>query len=407
MRLFFRGLWLQLRLFVNWLLRRYNPDLDDDLRRYKADKKFHNADKARLRRNKMARQRRAAAKKAKAREATQTQRTPATTPRRRKPSTSNKKAVKSHVWSAKSLLLVTVVVVAAAAATTLVVNSLSHDQAKVVAVSQSPTTNASPSTTPSSASLTTQVAGNTWKMAYGDYLHNRWFGNGIAAIRTAKTKTQAANAANVWLSRVQLDPILLAGATQIFLNKNVQAASLIGKNHLATLKAAQLVAELQLVFANSNFKPAYAPTNGTNSGLDRGHVVSAYYAGVSGNRKAVMATLPSGKKVWIMARCGNPVVIGKSSLPPGKTEQLESKIASQDPFRQGHAPIGGGHNKGNGTGKYISPGDMKTPPPAPRVNPSAPTPKPAPSATSDPESTPTPEASGGTQTGAPSPAPGT
>ncbi len=108
-----------------------------------------------------------------------------------------------------------------------------------------------------------------------------------------------------------------------------------------------------------------------------------------------------------MARCGNPVVIGKSSLPPGKTEQLESKIASQDPFRQGHAPIGGGHNKGNGTGKYISPGDMKTPPPAPRVNPSAPTPKPAPSATSDPESTPTPEASGGTQTGAPSPAPGT
>ncbi|TAH33762.1 hypothetical protein EYC59_04535 [Candidatus Saccharibacteria bacterium] len=37
--------------------------------------------------------------------------------------------------------------------------------------------------------------------------------------------------------------------------------------------------------------------------------------GIDGNRKAVAITLPDGSVVWVMGRCGNPVVLGTSPVP--------------------------------------------------------------------------------------------
>ena len=237
-----------------------------------------------------------------------------------------------------------------------------------------------------------KIDNKTWKMKKGDYAHNRWFGDGIAAIRTARTKKSARRAAAKWLDRVKRDPNLLIGAAVYFFpdGKKYTKAQLV-KNGWATDKAVQLVSRIQIALGQSRITPSKAPANGTNSGVAGGHVVAAATGGISGDRRAIQIVLPNGKKIWILARCGNPVKIGRPS------RHLEAKKWRMDPWAQGNAPIGGGPNADPGPGQYVRPGDMDRPGPGTRTNPPAPRPtwKPTPGATAtptpDPQPTPTPE----------------
>ena len=231
----------------------------------------------------------------------------------------------------------------------------------------------------------------TWKMSKGNYAQNRWFGDGIAAIRTAKTKKEARRAAAKWLDRVKRDPNLLIGAAVYFFpdGKKYTKRQLV-KNGWATDKAVQLVSRIQIALGQSRITPSKAPANGTNSGVAGGHVVVAATGGISGDRRAILVILPNGKKIWILARCGNPVTIGKP-------QHLDAKKWWQDPWARGNAPIGGGPNQDPGPGVYVKPGDMDRPGPGTRTNPPTPRPTwtPTPGATAtptpDPQPTPTPE----------------
>jgi len=226
----------------------------------------------------------------------------------------------------------------------------------------------------------------TWATAPSDYTNNRWFANGIAAIRDAKTNEEATEAAHVWLAEVRKDPNLLAGAAKYFLQRDVDKATL-STDGCATDKAVQLVTEIELTIGNAkSIVPDSAPATGYNSGVENGIVVGSSAAGINGDLKAIKITLSDGRVIWILARCGNIVTITPPVVPPGKTDQppvvtppvvtppptLEQKVPSRDPAAQGNAPVGGGKNIDPGPGTYVPPSQMSQPPAAPYTAPAAP-----------------------------------
>ena len=235
------------------------------------------------------------------------------------------------------------------------------------------------------SSPTTTAPATTWKLAYSDYGQSRWFTDGITEIKTAKTATESAEAAQVWLNRVKPDPNLLVAAAKDVLERDVDSTTLF-KDGWATPVAVQLVAEMQLALAKAKIVPEDAPQNGRNSGVSNNTVVSSRFVGISGNRKAIRVTFANGRVIWILARCGNIVTKGQPHFPPGKTDE---KDPSRDPFPRGNATTGGGKNLDSGPGTYIPPIGMVHPPASPRVNPLAPKPT-APPAGSKPDPTPAP-----------------
>jgi hypothetical protein len=205
----------------------------------------------------------------------------------------------------------------------------------------------SPTTTPKPSP--TMACPQTWEVKYADHGSNRWFAEGIASIQNAKTNAQAAAAAQDWVHRVESDPINLSGAISYFLNKDVPQAELVdGKCASETAKSFATQLELKLSTAKS-ITAGNAPSNGTNSGVDNGRVVSATSSGVTGNTKAIKVDLGNGKVIWIMARCGNAVTTGKAPVPPGKTER--------QPKPPSHPPTSTPKCK---PGEHVSPKDHHT-----------------------------------------------
>lgn len=201
----------------------------------------------------------------------------------------------------------------------------------VVASTTTTTTTTKPTTTTTRASSTTSSTTSTtaapecvgtWKVVQADNGQHRWFSEGIESIRLAADEEQARLAIGEWLGRVRQDPQLLAGAAGYILDKEVDPASLLEGN-CASASAGALVAEMELTLASSSMKPQVAaPANGVNSGVaSDGSVVVAQTAGIKGDRTSVEVTLPDGSKIWVMARCGNPVVKSPPPhIPSGPTD---------------------------------------------------------------------------------------
>ena len=250
------------------------------------------------------------------------------------------------------------------------------------------------------ASPSPTTAKKTWRM--GNTADGPWVSGGIDRIKNAKNRKEAEKAAQVWVNLIKRDPNLLIGAYAYLIpkGKSVKASALVDKKGWATVKAVQLVTEIRIALGRSRITPSLAPSNGVNSGVAGGRVVAAATGGISGDRRAILIVLPSGKKVWVMSRCGNPVTIGRPYLAP--------KEWWRDPYPQGHAPIGGGENEDPGPGPYVPPEDMPSPPPTPYTPPPSPTatptatPTPPPSPTTVPTVAPTPTP---TQTATPTPEP--
>jgi len=321
---------------------------------------------------------------------------------RRKQLLKQKRRESRSKWRKPLLWTCAILVVIAAAIFAATLIPIGNDGGNAVAdTTSSPSTMASP-VSPSPSAVDD---GTTWQMVKGNYANNRWFGEGIAAIRHAKTKAQAEEAAYIWMDKVKRDPILLIGAAKYFFpNKKITKAQLVDEEGHATDKAVQLTAQLQIALAQSRISPALAPKNGTNSGVAGGQVVGATYGGITGDRTAILIVLPSGKKIWVMARCGNPVVMGPPPVPRGPTDQpLAPKKAGEDPYSQGNAPTGGGPNDNKGPGDYTEPGDTTKPPETPYTPPPAPQPTTPPSGgggqTATPDPQPTPPNEGGDNDG--------
>ena len=163
---------------------------------------------------------------------------------------------------------------------------------------------------------------NTWKIVQSDNQRNRWFADGIQEIKNADTPAKAREAANTWLRLVRRDPQLLAGAATYFLDRQVEWGTLLSEPGKCASEAAEmLTAEIELAIADAKVEPDQAPSNGVNSGVNAdGNVVAASQNGITGDRSAVRVETKDGVTIWIMARCGNPVVTEKPKIPEGPTD---------------------------------------------------------------------------------------
>lgn len=156
----------------------------------------------------------------------------------------------------------------------------------------------------------------TWKMKSSTPKNGDWVTE-VPSIKTAKTKAEARAAANDWVELVKEHPETLRGAAAFILNKNVKAKALVDDEGCASDKADALATEIKVALAASTISAGQAPTDGRNSGADpkTGEVYAYNFVGVSGDRKAIKIVLPGGRVVWVMARCGNPVI---KTPPPVK-----------------------------------------------------------------------------------------
>ncbi len=177
----------------------------------------------------------------------------------------------------------------------------------------------------SETTTTTTVVGKkecfeTWGRVDADKGKNRWFANGIPAIAAARTPEEARAAAHEWMAGVRTDPVLLAGGVQYVLHVTVDQKTLFDADGCATQAAVDLGVQMETALALSHITPSEAPADGHNSGTHDGAVVGAANSGVTGDRKAILVELPDGTKIWIMARCGNPVTQGPPPVPHGPTD---------------------------------------------------------------------------------------
>ena len=167
----------------------------------------------------------------------------------------------------------------------------------------------------------TPVCSNTWPMITSVHLKNRWFAEGIASITDAKTNADAVAAAPDFTEKVSQEASLLVGAAKAFHLPDVDVASLTDSKGCATDATVKLKIALDVARATArSITLSEAPTNGTNTGVENGQVVSDPGGTIGGNRKAIQIVLSDGTTIWIMARCGNIVTSGPPIFPPGKTD---------------------------------------------------------------------------------------
>lgn len=199
---------------------------------------------------------------------------------------------------------------------------------------RSTSTTTSTTTTAPSTTSTTEAEGpcpGTWEIAEADNGNNRWFAEGIEQVRQAETEEEAREAAKTWLDQVKRDPELLVGAASYFLDRQVEASTLVDGD-CASANAKQLVAELELSLAEAEVTPEEAPRDGYNSGVNAdGEVVVARHSGITGDRSAVKVVLKNGETLWLMARCGNPVVKKPPDVPEGPTDQPPPTTTTTQP----------------------------------------------------------------------------
>ncbi len=209
------------------------------------------------------------------------------------------------------------------------VGSTTTTTSTTTTVASTTTTTTGRSTTPP----TTRPPGpfcKTWLIRQSDNSGNRWFADGVKEIRDAETSEDAQKAAHTWLARVKQDPELLSGAASYILDRQVDSSTLEEKG-CGSAEAEALVAEIELTLAEAEITPDEAPEEGYNSGVHEGAVVGASNAGIGGDRESILIELPDGTKIWVMARCGNPVVTKPPPVPPGPTDENPSTTTTTSP----------------------------------------------------------------------------
>ncbi len=225
---------------------------------------------------------------------------------------------------------------------------VSTTQANVDALSARATECSSGGPNPTSTPTPTDTC--SWQMTTADHTNGRWFYEGIAEINSATTPADAAIAAGAWLEKVRTVPSLLSGAAKVFLNKDVDKASLVQQDGCASDSAVDLYSELSLTLANAkSIVPDVVPASAGNTGVQSDTVV--FEAGVTGDeaaRKAVKIITSDGREIWVIARCGNLAVPGNPGLPEGPTDNgLYPKSSNPADYRQ---PGDGGAGQDVGVG---------------------------------------------------------
>lgn len=176
---------------------------------------------------------------------------------------------------------------------------------------------------PADSTTTAEAADcpNSWARKDSDKTGHRWFNGGVPSIAAASTPEEARAAAHDWANAVRTDPALLAGAARYLLDRQVDQGELFDSDGCATQTAVDLAAEMEAALALSQIRPEEAPASGHNSGTDGQQVTGAANPGITGDRRAILIEAPNGTKIWVMARCGNPVTVGPPPVPHGPTDE--------------------------------------------------------------------------------------
>lgn len=182
----------------------------------------------------------------------------------------------------------------------------------------------------------------TWEMPGVDHGEaNKWFSDGIVAIKEAQTPEDARVAAEEWtngssehLGAKHDDKLFVAGYNVLhresISNGTMEALTtegLIDESGCASDKMVQEVANFQAWVAASEVTVEDAPADWVNTGTDaNGEVTIASQPGIGGDRKAIKIVSPDGSVTYIMGRCGQPVVPGKPGfpIPEGPTDNPEN-----------------------------------------------------------------------------------
>jgi len=199
----------------------------------------------------------------------------------------------------------------------------------------STTTGPTPTTMASTTTTTLPTCSDTWIIVRVKPTDDhRWFSEGLQSIKNAKTMADARAAAQEWLTKVKSDPDLFAGGASTLLDRRVDPSTLVdATGKCASVTARALVGEVEATIAAAIITPEAAPASGYNSGRDAsGQTVASATPGISGDRTAIKLVLKNGKSVWIMARCGNPVVEAPPThLPPGPTDNTPPPSTTAPP----------------------------------------------------------------------------
>jgi len=177
--------------------------------------------------------------------------------------------------------------------------------------------------TPQPTAEQEKACADTWPIVESDNTNNRWFFEGIASIRDAKTNKEATAAAFDWQSKVRTDPKLLAGAAKLMLQRDVDRSTLSNSENCATEAAVDLDLEIGTAIATSVITPDDVDPNAFNTGVQDGTVIGDTSGGIGGDLSAIQLKLSDGRIIWIMARCGNIATQGPPSLPSGPTDNPE------------------------------------------------------------------------------------
>ncbi len=146
--------------------------------------------------------------------------------------------------------------------------------------------------------------------------------SGVPAIESAVNDAQSKEAAQQWLTKLQVYPGVLAYVANPVLHEQVNPSTLV-TNGCATQAASTLVEQMQSAIAEAQVTPATLPASGTNTTTQGNQVVPYGYSNGSG-QKAIKIVLPDGTTIYIEAKCGNVVTPG----PPPCVTPTPTPIAT-------------------------------------------------------------------------------
>ncbi|HUC96125.1 MAG TPA: hypothetical protein VMR16_00470 [Candidatus Saccharimonadales bacterium] len=225
--------------------------------------------------------------------------------------------------------------------------------------------NDNPTVTTSSDSL---QCNNSWMMESipANPKDNKWFEDGVAEIWKAnqtKNPDDAKAAFNAWMERVKLNHNQLVATGKALLPENMSnfdETTISPDGSCANDATIQLVHEIGIaVIGQGNIVAANAPTNGFNTGIENGMVVGSATPGISGDLRAIQITFRDGRKVWVMARCGNPVTL-KEVFKHGKTDEHGDHHKDQPKCTKNCKPKPPLTPKSSNPKDYKQPGDDNT-----------------------------------------------
>lgn len=138
----------------------------------------------------------------------------------------------------------------------------------------------------------------------------------VPSIRRAETEAEARAAARDWVDKIKNHPGVLSGVSA-YLGKQEVPSYALEVDGCASDAAVALVQDMYVAIALSRISPALAPADGINSGTRNGKLYAYNQRGVTGDRRAIKIVPRDGRVFWVMARCGNPVVMGNPPVPRG------------------------------------------------------------------------------------------